>query len=230
LWHNCAGQLAFLTFHSPEQSRTRLGIDLIHDLPCPRAVIFEAGTFLGTAVPSHGEFEDLVLRWELDHLAEKAGAIHQRFRVLFLYLRDTSGARFDGRLLADLVVEEAARRVTAYRGREAFTRALEQAGFMIEEGQVRRTLPEAIDLPAADDEVHALLNRLELTTTLGHLDQAIGAHGRGDWAAANGQFRSFLESLFDEAAYLLVENANADRIKAKPGAGARAARVAILKS
>ena len=63
-----------------------------------------------------------------------------------------------------------------------------------------------IDLPAADDEVHVLLNRYNLGTPLGHLDQAITAHTRCDWAAANGQSRSFLESLLDEAAYMLVPN------------------------
>src|SRR5438067_6547642 len=64
----------------------------------------------------------------------------------------------------------------------------------------------AIDLPAADDEVHVLLNRYNLATPLGHLDQAITAHTRGDWAAANGQSRSFIESLLDEDAYMLVPN------------------------
>jgi hypothetical protein len=33
-----------------------------------------------------------------------------------------------------------------------------------------------------------------------YLAQATEAHTRGDWAAANGQLRTFLESLFDEIA------------------------------
>jgi hypothetical protein len=105
-------------------------------------------------------------------------------------------------------VEEAARRVSPdYRPGEAFVRAVERAGYLIENGQLRRTLPQALDLPAKEDEVHTLLNRYILATPLGHLDQAITAHGRGDWAAANGQIRSSLESLLDEVAYLLVPNA-----------------------
>jgi hypothetical protein len=55
--------------------------------------------------------------------------------------------------------------------------------------------------------VHVLLNKHNLATPLGHLDQAINAHTRGEWAAANGQGRSFLESLLDETAYLLSPNA-----------------------
>ena len=165
-------------------------------MPLPRAVIFEACNFLGSAVGYHGEFEDLVLRWGLDQFEARNGqAVHQRFRNLYRYLRDNPEARYDGRLLTDLIVEEAARHVTPYRQGEMFARALERAGYMIEDGQVRRTLPEALDLPAADDEVHTLLNRYNLTTPLGHLDQAITAHGRGDWAAANGQVRSALASV-----------------------------------
>jgi len=174
----------------------------------PRAVIFEACNFLGTAVTYHGEFDDLVLRWELDQLEPRNGqAIHQRFRRLFLYLRDNPEATYAGRLISDLVVEEAARRSYA-RGSGELIRALERTGYVLDEDRnIRRSLPEAIDLPAADDEVHTLLNRYNLTTPLGHLDQAIDSHTRGHWAAANSQSRSFLESLLDEIAYVLVPNA-----------------------
>jgi hypothetical protein len=79
-------------------------------------------------------------------------------------------------------------------------RALERDGFTVEDGMLRRTLPQAFDLPATDDEVQVLLNRFGFATSRGHLDQAIAAHARGDWAAANGQFRSFIESLFDSIA------------------------------
>ena len=79
-------------------------------MPFPRSVIFEACNFLGSAVGYHGEFEDMVLRWELDHLVARNGqAVHQRFRNLFRHLRDNPDARHDGRLLTDLVVEAAAR-------------------------------------------------------------------------------------------------------------------------
>ena len=133
----------------------------------PRPIIFEACNFLGSTIGYHGEFEDLVLRWELDELDARNGqAIHQRFRNLFRFLRDNPEARYDERLLTDLVVEEAARRVPRYHQDqgETFVRALERAGYLIEDGQLRRTLPEALDLPTADDEVHLLLNQYNLTT------------------------------------------------------------------
>lgn len=82
----------------------------------------------------------------------------------------------------------------------ALHRGLERDGFTVEGGQLRRALPEALDLPKADDEVHALLDRYAFTVSKGHLDQGIAAHARGDWAAANAQFRPFIESLFDAIA------------------------------
>jgi len=85
-------------------------------------------------------------------------------------------------------------------------RALARDGFTVEDGQLRRTLPEAMDLPRADDEVHVLLEQFHLNIPLGHLNQGIAAHARGDWAAANAQFRASVESLFDGMAERLAEH------------------------
>jgi len=56
-------------------------------------------------------------------------------------------------------------------------------------------LPTGRRRPAAtDDEVHQLLTHFG--SAVGSLDQAIEAHTRGDWAAAQWQIRTFLESVF----------------------------------
>ena len=68
-------------------------------------------------------------------------------------------------------------------------RGLERDGFTVENGELRRTLPEALDLPQADDEVHRLLDHYGFAVPRGHLDQGIAAHVRGEWAGANAQFR-----------------------------------------
>ena len=65
---------------------------------------------------------------------------------------------------------------------------------------LRTALPEEIDLPATDDETHRLLKHFGFNVATGHLDQAIEAHTRGDWAAANSQIRTFLEGLLDAIA------------------------------
>lgn len=139
--------------------------------------------------------------WELDQLGEdSSGTIHTRFRRAFRYLKDKPDTKCDRRFLIDLCVEEALK----HGGTDSLLRSIRRDGFVIDEnGSLRRTLPEIVDLPAADDEVHMLLDRYELVTPKGHLDQAIQAHSDANWAAANSQFRTFLESLFDEIAVLI---------------------------
>jgi len=70
---------------------------------------------------------------------------------------------------------------------ESLNRGLARDGFTVEGGKLRRTLPSQIDLPRADDEVHAFLDRFGFGVPKGHLDQAVAAHARGDWAAANAR-------------------------------------------
>ncbi len=118
----------------------------------------------------------------------------------------------DGQVtLAEAVVREAvALTLTSPYARQEkqdrLVRALALDGFVIQwngnpgMGEVpilRAALPDEVDLPATDDEVHQLLNHFGFAVSKGHLDQAIEAHTRGDWAAANSQTRTFMESLFD---------------------------------
>lgn len=80
---------------------------------------------------------------------------------------------------------------------------------------LRAALPDEVDLPAADDEVHELLRHYGFYTPLGHLDQAVEAHTRGDWAAANAQMRTFLEGLFDDIARAVRPEEAARRLNAE---------------
>jgi hypothetical protein len=82
-------------------------------------------------------------------------------------------------------------------------------GFVVSVGQLRRALPSDLQLPAAQDEISRLLEKHTLTVPKGHLDQALDAHARGNWAAANSQIRSFLDGLLDEIAERLDSSAAA---------------------
>lgn len=105
-----------------------------------------------------------------------------------------------GSNLWDEIVEEVASLPKA-RGSSPFIYALAGDGFTFEDdGTLRRALPRIADLPKADNEVHVLLDKLNMDTATGHLDQAINNHSQGNWAAANGQLRTFLEELFNEIA------------------------------
>lgn len=112
--------------------------------------------------------------------------------------------------LAEAVVREAAQlaQSASYDALHTdFLRGLARDGFVLvpaassgQRASIRAALPGEIQLPATDDEVHHLLKHFGFATPLGHLDQAIDAHTRGDWAACNGQLRAFMEGLFDDIA------------------------------
>lgn len=120
--------------------------------------------------------------------------------------------------LAEAVVREA---VALLRPRfpspdqDAFLRGLARDGYVVElhEGKtpprLRMALPDEIALPETDDEVRQLLGQNGFEVPAGHLDQAIEAHTRGDWAAANAQLRTFVESLFDAIAFAIDAGAAA---------------------
>ncbi len=122
-----------------------------------------------------------------------------------------------GSNLIDEIVEQATEIVEELRNRgadslqyAAFLRALARDGFSLtDEGMLRKTLPPIADIPIADNELHTLLDELHMTQAKGHLDQAIDNHSRGQWAAANGQLRTFLEGLFNEI-FRLLEPTRAD--------------------
>lgn len=66
-----------------------------------------------------------------------------------------------------------------------------------------RMLPDDIpglDIREANDEVRNLLRKHDLNIAAGHLEQAMSAFSLGNWAGANAQVRTFIESCFDEFA------------------------------
>lgn len=111
--------------------------------------------------------------------------------------------------LGEAVIRQAAKlaqRDSEHPLQTTFARGLARDGYVLvwdpygRNASIRAALPGEIQLPETDDEVHQLLKSFGFATPLGHLDQAIEAHTRGDWAACNGQLRTFIESLFDDIA------------------------------
>lgn len=111
--------------------------------------------------------------------------------------------------LAEAVVREAVGLINPHfekPDQTALLRGLARDGYVVDFGEgrephrLRIALPEEIALPETDDEVRKLLRDNRFDIPAGHLDQAIEAHTRGDWAAANAQLRTFVEGLFDAIA------------------------------
>ncbi|MDG2531543.1 hypothetical protein [Caulobacter endophyticus] len=121
-------------------------------------------------------------------------------------------AMIDGEPLARVLVERAVSKlpgepkhswsppVQLTPAMETFKRTLEMDGYTVTDGVLRRILPADIGLPETESELLRLLDVYQLHTAKGHLRQAMDTHARGDWAAANGQLRTFFDALLDSLA------------------------------
>ena len=171
---------------------------------------------------SHARVDRFALEHGLEDIVAGGGLAARGLALSRYLILNPEAQNEDGENLTDVIVghfvQEAIERATHGYPREfhyesfqqhyeALNRGLERDGFTVEGGQLRRALPAVIDLPAADDEVHMLLDRYAFAISKGHLDQGIAAHARGDWAAANAQFCPFVDSLFDSIAEHLAAGA-----------------------
>jgi hypothetical protein len=183
-----------------------------------RQTLLAASDLIERAGTSAG-FDLMVQRLELDQWVPSGSELSvSKKRVVFnKILLERAKQVFWGRegkmTVGEAFVREAVRLMSSpskYMEENQFERCLARDGFTISWdagacGQgtppwLRRSLPLNVDLAAGDDQVHQHLNHFGFYRSCSHLDQAIDAHTRGDWAAANAQVRTFLESLILEIA------------------------------
>lgn len=176
-----------------------------------RATIIEAISYLDEL--SHAEMDRLLLKYGLEGVAPYSlGSKTARLNALIRHLIEHPEEK--GPLGSDMafeLIEEVIRILNRHCGAimvkpypEELTNTLRQDGYTIEDGKLRSTLPENIQLAEQANQLDSLLSRYGFTTAKGHLEQARNAHTRGEWASANAQLRSFMESLFDSIAEKLV--------------------------
>lgn len=161
---------------------------------------------------THAELTRSVLKWGPDFLSKVGDenlSVSRRLNNLIKLLDEEPLVKTaEGDFLQEAVVDESFAR---FRGpdevnanlsvpQEAFRRALELDGFRLSDGAIRPAVPAELRTADAADDVSQLLMKHGFLVPQGHLKQALDAHRRSDWAAANSQIRSFLESLFDELA------------------------------
>lgn len=185
--------------------------------PFTRPTIIAAANLLTDF--THSAFDNLMLQFGLEARVTSGSGISKQVKAnelsrIALSDDPLSVQTSQGTMSLQEAMVRAAMRVAprAWHGTdwETFSNGLERDGFTLVEDednrafQLQRTLPEIADLPTANDDVHMLLQQHGFIVPLGHLTQAINAHSRGEWAAANGQLRTFLEGLLDQVAERLV--------------------------
>lgn len=78
--------------------------------------------------------------------------------------------------------------------------SLKRDGYIIIGKTIKKLLPDEIVEAKIESELMSELGGLKFSQSKGHLEQAISNHTQGNWAGANSQFRTFIESLLIEIA------------------------------
>lgn len=167
---------------------------------------------------SHAEIDRFALRFGLEGIAlDDTVPKYKRANAIALYLINNpdlkwpSGENVTFKVIEFLLGVAQQRNVSLEVDLLGFKHSLKRDGYMIEQYVLKRTLPEHSNLPEKETELNTLLHRFRFNVSKGHLEQAINAHTRGDWAASNAQMRTFVESFFDAIAEKLGYVANPNR-------------------
>lgn len=192
----------------------------MEELRFSRRTVIAAAEVMEDVLETHASLTRQLLKLD-SRLAERcnSGTLTDRFNHLIKFFDECPDYRLDdSELLWEKFVETAVSllrpppeiddwlegenepEAKAQTPAAAFRRALELDGFIVSGKTLHRALPVDVGLPAAQSEVDRLLEKHGLTTPKGHLKQALDAHGRGDWAAANSQIRAFFDALLDDIA------------------------------
>ena len=174
---------------------------------------FSARTVLATigafGFSTNAQIENLALEYGLSEVLGDGGIAKKEAR-LARYL--VENPELKGHSATGLVHELAERAVAARCTRRwgdaldpneempDLVHSLKQDGCGIDGGRLVRMLPDVVPVAEAQDGLTRMLLTYGLDTARGHLEQAVDAHARGDWAAANAQVRTFVEELFDRIA------------------------------
>jgi len=159
---------------------------------------------------THAEIGRFLLKFGLEKVApQKLGSKMSRVNAVIGYLIENHdekgpfGANLTFEIIEDVLKiiysNKYSRKIKEHL--PELINSLKHDSYIItDEGSLKRMLPESIKLVEREYELNSLLDKFGFTTAKGHIDQAINAHSRGEWASANAQLRSFMESLFDSIA------------------------------
>ena len=179
-----------------------------------RSTIIEACVMLESK--THAEIDRFLLRFELENIAE-TGHKKERVNALIKHLIDNpesvgpSGSSLTYEIIEKIIDENIGFDACEYSGysvEDSFpglVNSLKRDGFSITVEGLKTILPQNVQLAQKGDELNSLLDEFDFVVPKGHLDQALSAHTRSDWAAANSQMRPFIEGLFDSFASLLAD-------------------------
>lgn len=144
---------------------------------------------------------------------DESASATKRLNDLKEFVDDNPGFMTDDGPIERVVIEKAVTFVPAPNAQQSWARPapptavqsrflhlLDQDGFAVQRGILVPQLPADLGLAEAQSDLYRLLDKYDLRTPKGHLEQALENHARGLWSSANGELRKFLEGLLDEIA------------------------------
>lgn len=151
---------------------------------------------LGTVVNTHAEMELLFLEHELSY-SDVIGGLRPRANALVMAVRQRPATEAEQGLtrLIEYVLERAP---SSWDQAEELLRALRVDGFEWRSGRLVPTTPSPARLADELSQLELDLQELGLRVASEHYRQAYESFVAGNWEAANGQIRSFVEDLFIE--------------------------------
>ncbi len=185
-----------------------------------RMSILSACDVLAQALDTHSQYESLALEWDIEDEINSGGLAGKNNQLKKIAANNTGKTvdTIDGTIcLQEAIVRHAIGLQRPGHERSTWKKLklfLARDGFNVKEivdefddttrFELQRMHPEIADIPTANDEVHELLKEYNFDIPLGHLEQAIDAHTRAQWASANSQIRTFIDGLLDEVAERIV--------------------------
>ena len=116
-------------------------------------------------------------------------------------IKDPQATAPDGTPLAQVLIEHLVSKFGASsEPRERLpelVNSLDRDGYVLDRNGLRIKLPTQVPIVTEENELIKLLDQFGYSVAKGHYEQAVSAHTRGDWAAANSQLRNFVEEFFD---------------------------------
>lgn len=153
---------------------------------------------------THTEFDDFIVHFELsEDIGGVSIAKKQTSLVDFLIKNPGIKGPDNSDLIVEIIEYIIRKKQRSYSDTvnnlmETLDNALKRDGYELTESSVRKTLPEEIPINKTENRLLEILKKHGFSTAEGHYTQAIASHGRGDWAAANAQLRTFVEDYFDQ--------------------------------
>lgn len=156
----------------------------------------------------HSEVDEFALEFGLENEIAGSYIKEKKVAIMRYLIQNPDATAPNGTPLGQAIVEHLVSRFGGNSGpAERFpelVNSLDHDGYILDQKGLRRKLPDQIPITSQENELIELLNRFGFAVAKGHYEQAVAAHVRGDWAAANAQLRSFVEELFDRIAEAIV--------------------------